>query len=345
MNDNEQNPKKVTQDDVAKSAGVTRSLVSYVLNDSNRTVAPETREKILKAIDELGYRPNKFAQGLMRGSSNNLAGKQIGIVMNKAEVFLRPYYGEILEGIHLAAHDQSYHIRFIRFFDDLKNPVLFNELIHDEEICGLILISLDQSISTPEDSHVIAKIMERIKNIVCVEWQQEGLPSVHFDRQGASYKATSYLLKNGYKSLAYIGQSDNRILGFKQALLENNIDNINAIPILYGSDMEDGFTAIKSILSRPGKIDAVVAGSDEVAMGILRYLNKNKIDIPSQIALISMDNIKIAEFTSPPLTTINVQKGAMGKYAVDLIIRNRGLDSIDSIGVTLPTELIIRESC
>jgi LacI family transcriptional regulator len=337
--------KRVTQDDVARRAGVTRSIVSYVLNDTGRSVAPETRARILRAIEELGYRPNKFAQGLMRGGSDSVAARQIGIVLNSADVFLRPYYAEILAGIHAAAHESGHHIRFIRFFNDLKNPILFNELIHRDEICGLILVSLDQSIATDEDRHVVQNIRERIPNIVCVEWQSAGLSSVTFDREEAARAATAHLLDKGYRDIVYVGESDNRIAGFRQAHRDRGLREAETALIVAANDMRSGFEAASGVFGGTRRPRAVFAGSDEVAIGILRYLNEAGIAVPDDVAIISIDNIEMAEFTNPPLTTINVQKAAMGRRAVDMIIRKSGGQDQDAVNVTLPTAMVLRESC
>jgi len=345
MDVNEGKLKKVTQDDVARHAGVTRSIVSYVLNDTGRSVAPETRSRILQAIDELGYRPNKFAQGLMRGNSDAIAARQIGIVLNSADVLLRPYYSEIIAGIHAAAHENAYHIRFIRFFNELKNPILFNGLIHREEICGLILVSLDQSISTDEDRRVVQNIRERISNIVCVEWQTDGLSSVSFDRQEAARQATAYLLEKGYRDIAYIGESDNRVTGFKQAFADYGELEIGKLRTEFANDMRSGFEGAERVFSGGERPRAVFAGSDEVAIGVLRYLNKNGIAVPNQVAIISIDNIEMSEFTNPPLTTINVQKAAMGRRAVEMLIGNSGGQGQDAVALSLQTSMIVRESC
>lgn len=338
--------RKITQDDVARRAGVTRSLVSYVLNNTGRSVAPETRERILQAIEELGYRPNKFAQGLMRGNGDSVAGRQIGLVLNSSEVLLRPYYSEIVAGIHAAAHENDYHIRFIRFFNDLKNPILFNELIHEEEICGLIAVSLDQSILTPEDERVFANVRERIRNLVCVEWRSEGLSSVSFDRQGAAVTATSHLLEKGYVPAAYIGESDDRIAGFTQAMIARGIRDLDALTIEAANDMRSGYEAIERMAAEGELPRGIVAGSDEVAIGILRFLNARGIAVPDRVAIASIDNIEMAEFTNPPLTTVNVQKGAMGRQAVNLIIRRHRAPELDGdiVSLSLPATLLVRES-
>lgn len=341
--------RRITQNDVAKRAGVTRSMVSYVLNGSDRSVAPETREKILEAIDVLGYRPNKFAQGLLQGAET-LAEKQIGIVMCTANMFLRPYYSEIIAGIHTAAHENNYRVQFIRFFDELKNPILFNELIHREEIGGLILLSVDQCIKTEEDKSIIKRIAERIPQIVCVEWQTKGLCSVHFNREDAAFQATAYLLSHDYRSIAYIGESDERISGFRRAFIEKGITEISGLVVDVANDMPSGRDAMEKMIASAGgdmsKLSrAVCAGSDEVAIGILNCLNAHKIAVPEQVALISIDNIEVAAYTNPPLTTINVQKRAMGTRAVELIVNHSAGKGDDAITVSLPNDIIVRSSC
>ena len=335
----------ITQNDVAIHAGVTRSMVSYVLNGSDRVVAPETRQKILDAIDELGYRPNKFARALSMGNKGVLADRHIGIVLPSADLFLRPYYAEILAGIHSAAHEKDYHIRFIRFFDELKNPVLFNQMIHSEEICGLLLIATDLCMKTQEDMDIIERIQGRIDQIVCIEWQTPGLSSVSFDRQGAAIQATSYLIDKGYGDIVYIGESDQRVSGFKQAFIDHGADDISGLHIDGAMDMSSGYNAIKRIYQNRGVLPrAICAGSDEVAVGIIQFLHEQGITIPAETAVISIDNIEISEYTNPPLTTVNVQKRSIGRRSVEMIINRTAGRGENALTMLLPINLIIRES-
>ncbi|MDR2478297.1 MAG: LacI family transcriptional regulator [Treponema sp.] len=337
--------RKITQNDVARHAGVTRSMVSYVVNGSERTVAPETRQKILNAIEELGYRPNKFAQALTMGHKGALADRHIGIVLCSAEMFLRPYYTEILAGIHSAAHEKGFHIRFIRFFNELKDPVLFNQLIHSEEICGLLLIATDLCLETPDDRRIIDAVRERIDQIVCVEWQMPGLSSVFFDRQAAAFQAAGYLFEQGYRDIAYIGESDQRVSGFRQAFLERGTTDISGLSIYPARDMPSGYEAARCLRQMRGAMPrAICAGSDEVAIGILQYLHEQRIAVPDQTAVISIDNIEMAEYTTPPLTTMNVQKRAMGCRAVEMIISRSAGQGENAISLSLPTSLVVRTS-
>jgi LacI family transcriptional regulator len=335
---------KVTQNDVAKRAGVTRSMVSYVISGRSRSVAPETRQKILDAINELEYRPNKFAQAL-RGNKVVPAYQNIGIVLCNAEIFIRPYYAEILAGIHQAAHEKGFHIRFIRFFDELKEPVLFNQLIHSEEICGLLLVTLDQCIETQEDRQLIERIRAQIDQIVCVDWQITSLSSVSFDRQAAAFHAVNYLFDKGYSDIAYIGESDQRVAGFKQAFLEHGAKDISVLYIDAAADMASGRKAVQQLCQNRGILPrAICAGSDEVAVGILSYLHEQKIAVPEETALISIDNIEMAEYTHPQLTSMNVQKRALGCHAVEMIVNHSAGQGENALTLLLPTNLVIRKS-
>jgi LacI family transcriptional regulator len=336
----------ITQNDVARRAGVTRSMVSYVLNGSDRSVAPVTRQKILDAISELEYRPNKFAQALSMGNKGVLADKYIGIVLCNAEMFLRPYYTEILAGIYSAAHEKGFHIRFIRFFDELRDTVLFNQLIHSEEICGLLLLALDQCMKTTKDRNLIKRIQTQVDQIVCVEWQVPGLPSVSFDRQAAAFQAISYLFDQGYRDIAYIGESDQRIAGFKQAFLEHGVEDISGLYIDGAADMMiSGKKAVQQLHQSRGTMPrAICAGCDEVAIGILFYLNEQGIAVPEETAVISIDNIEMSEYTNPQLTTMNVQKRAMGYRAVEMIVNRIAGRGENALTMLLPTNLVIRKS-
>lgn len=334
----------VTQDDVAKHAGVSRSMVSYVLNGGPRPVAEETRLRIIDSIRELGYRPNKTAQKLIKSQYDSVAENQFGIIMSDVFMFRRPYYAAILAGIHDTAHANNRHVRFIRFFQDLKDPVLFNELIHKEEISGLILIALDQSIASAEDENLLREINGRIHNIICIEWEVEGLPSVMFNRQEAAYKATKHLVDIGIEELLYIGPQDNRVLGFQQALLEAGLLKPDQ-RILYGSNLVDGRDAVGEIV-RSGRLPrGIVGGTDEVSMGLLRGLSSFGIRVPDTVALVSIDNIEMSAFTNPPLTTVNVNTFEMGKLSVETLI-NRSKNPGQVVAtIMLPTQLVIRESC
>lgn len=335
----------ITQNDVAREAGVTRSIVSYVINGNNdRSVAPETRKKILNAIERLGYRPNKAAQALQQGDVL-FASKRIGVILSDPMIFTKPYYSEILSGIHTEAHEQKHHISYIRFFDELKDPVLFNQLIHEEEVGGLILLATDISIKTEADKRIIERIKERLTRVITVEWEYPGISSIWFDRTNSAKKAADFLFDKGYLDLAYIGEMDDRVTGVKKSLSSHGIKP-ESLFLEAALDLSSGYRAAHKMLASLKQLpQAVVCGSDEVAIGVMCFCKEHQISIPDQIGLISIDNIEMSRYTTPPLTTLNVQKRLMGVKAVDLIINRPEEEWLKVQKIQLPTTIVERESC
>ncbi|MCA9837492.1 MAG: LacI family DNA-binding transcriptional regulator [Trueperaceae bacterium] len=332
--------KQVTQTDVAKKAGVSRSVVSYVINNGPRVVSAQTRKRVLKAIKELNYRPNKYAQRLIKEKWDSVADKQLGIVMSNGVLFERPYYGAILAGIQEAAHALHHHIRFIRVFESFKDPVLLNQLVHKHEISGLILLALDQVLETESDYDLLEHILERIPNIVCVDWEYKNNFSINFDRHAAAYQATKHLLKLGHKAITYIGPLDLRLEGFRAAMYEHclcptNSSNVSTAVLGYEQAQQ----------CKLKKVSAVVAGTDEVAFGILKYCKDKALQVPDDLAVVSIDNIALSDFAQPPLTTVAVPQKEIGKQAIDILIANKENPKLPNKPMMLPIELVIRESC
>ncbi|MBZ0284038.1 MAG: LacI family transcriptional regulator [Anaerolineae bacterium] len=336
------NGKVVTQDDVAHHAGVSRSIVSYVINNGPRKVSEETRNRVLVAIKELGYRPNKHAQ-MLSATVDNFAEKYIGIVLAANYMFKRPYYGSILASMHECAHEQDWHIRFIRLFDDFSNPALFNELIHPNEISGVILLGLDQVLSTPEDYALVEQIVERVERVVCVEWEWPGIPSVQFDRQNAAYQSTHHLLISPNIHIAYIGPNDKRIQGYQQALWEKGLHPDERY-VHFAIDSRSGYDCCEQLIQSGVKLDAICAGTDEVAVGILHCLHKYNLQVPDDVAVASIDNLDISAFTIPALTTVDVPKQEIGFHAVETLISNDPRKNASAFAITVHTELVVRES-
>ncbi len=332
----------VTQNDVANRAGVSRSIVSYVINNGPRRVSSETRDRVLSAIHDLGYRPNKHAQ-MLSSTAETVAEKYIGIILADNYMFRRPYYGSILASIHEYASERDYHIRFIRVFNDFSNPALFNELIHPNEISGVILLGLDQVMKTPEDGHLIDQIIDRVGKVVCVEWQWGNAPAILFDRQNAAYQAARHLASSGRRRIAYIGPEDRRMQGYRQALWEHGID-ADSRWMGFGADAARGYEACEQLMMSGLSIDAICAGTDEVAIGVLSSLHTRGIQVPGDIAIASIDNLEIAPFTIPALTTVDVPKREIGLHAVDVLTSDKLRPDSPAFAITVQTQLVVRDS-
>jgi LacI family transcriptional regulator len=288
-NDTNRNRKIITQDDVARLAGVTRSIVSYVINDGPRKVSESTRDRVLAAIKELGYRPNKHAQ-ILSSTEDNAAGNYIGIILANNRMFKRPYYGSILASLHEHAHKIGWHVRFIRVYDDFCDPALFEELIHPNEIRGVVLIGLDQVLPPACDTSMITKIMQRVARVVCVDWEWPGAPAILFDRQNASFQATTHLLDSGRTYIAYIGPEDKRIQGYQQALWGRGFAPIE---VYISDESGSAYEQCERLIQSGVPIDGICAGTDEVGIGVLNCLYQHGLSVPDKIAVASIDNLEI----------------------------------------------------
>ncbi len=202
---------------------------------------------------------------------------------------------------------------------------------------GLVFLALDQALHSEADKRLFRQIVERVNKAVCLEWYQDDLPSVHFDRHRAAVEATKHLLGLGHRSLAYIGPEDERIQGFRAALADSGL-----APdfIAEANDAHSGFEQAATRLDAGTSVTALVAGTDEVAFGVLKSFRQRGVRVPEDVALVGIDNIDLSEFASPALTTVSVPKRELGQQAVRLLV-----EPASAMLVTLPTRLVIRESC
>lgn len=339
-----QKQRSVTREDVAKLAGVSTAVVSYVLNNGPRPVAEETRARVLKAIEELGYRPNKYAQSLK--TKNNPATRQIGIVMGgKGEILLRPYYADILYGIYDEAYRQEQRIRFLHFFEELHAPILFNELVHPEEISALILLAPDLSPSNPQNQALLERMLDRITNVVCLEQTIANVPAVIFDRADAARKAVNHLIRLGHQRIGYIGNTDERLEGYRQTLFQHGLPFDEKLVKKTTNFPEQGYEQTFHLLQLTQPPTALFAASDETAFGVLKALHEHGLNVPNDIALVSIDDIELAAYIQPALTTVRVPRRQMGIYALHMLAMHEAYPNIQPASMVLPTELIVRRSC
>lgn len=339
-----QNP--VNQNDVAKLAGVSRSVVSYVLNNGPRKVSEETRRKVLDAINELGYRPNEHAQRLKQGS--DAVQNAIGIVTGGVGYNLleRPYYNIVLSGLYEAAYEQHQQISFIAYWDALQDPIFFNKHIHEQEISSLVLILPSLIPQTKENHKLLKKIVTRIPYIVCLEESILELPTVMFDRADAARKVMTHLLNLGHKRIAFIAINDQRLTGYRQSLLERGIEyDERLVNFLDSSPVQSAYNIISDLVASGVEFSAVFTATDEAAIGAIAALKDRGLSVPQDVAVASIDNIEIASMIRPALTTVDIPKRTLARLAIQSLQTQKEYDDQSQVSVLVPTKLIVRQSC
>lgn len=343
----------VTQKDVAQRASVTTSSVSYVINNGPRSVSAETRARVLKAIEELGYRPNEHAQKLMRkhwGSDG--PPRQFGVVMNGSRVMMtRQYYSAMIIGLYDEAVRQNYTLRFLHTYDELKHSVLFNEHIHPDVIAGVIVLHVLPL--QPDEQIVLERIGERIGNIVALDRSFSRTPSIMFDKLGAGRIATEHLLALGHRRIGFIGDIDQRFDGYLQSLRQYDVAFDHAVVPFYVNHQqvdlvrnspEGGLRGMSQLLHTGSPPSAVFAASDEVAIGVLRAAREHGLRVPEDLSIVSVDDIELASYMSPPLTTVRVPRQEMAHLAVRTMTEH-ALEQADmAVNYLLPADLVVRSS-
>jgi DNA-binding LacI/PurR family transcriptional regulator len=337
----------VTQADVAERAGVSRAMVSYVLNNGPRSVSQETRERVMRAIEELGYRPNEHAQHLRMGGK--VSRNAIGIVTGgKSYDFLeRPYYNRILAGLYDSSHQLGQHIRFITFFDALKDPIFFNKNIHPESISSLIFILPRLIVETPDHNELMKEVIDRVDKVICLEESFYDLPAVVFDRARAARMAVEHLISLGHKRIAFLAIADKRLSGYRRALTEHGIAYDESLVHYFepATPTISAYAITQQLVKGPNRPTAIFAATDESAIAAIAAIKDAGLDVPRDIAIASIDNIEMAAMVRPALTTVRVPKQTMASFAIQYLSSDSNFEMRQQMSLLLPIELIVRESC
>ncbi len=336
----------VTQEDVAKHAGVSRAIVSYVLNNGPRTVSEKTRDRVLNAIQELGYRPNQHAQHLKLGT--NATENSIGIIAGGtgSNLLERPYYSAVVAGLFDRAYQLDQHIRFFSFFDSLTDPVFFNKNIHRDEISSLILLLPQLMLGNPEHERILQTMTERVENIICLEQSVYNLPAVLLDLAAAAEMAVEHLISLGHEQIGILALADVRITGYKRALTMHGLPfDETLVRVVNGTHILDSAYALTiELLQQHPEITALFTANDETAIAAIAALHDMGLHVPEDVAIASIDNTDTAGIIRPALTTVNVPRRQMVEYAFQFLLSQRDHPLSQPASMILPIELIIRES-
>lgn len=324
--------------DVAKMAGVSISTVSRVVNNS-KPVSTEIKQKVLNAINELGYKPNEIARTLVTKKSF-----LIGVIVTDIG---DTYIAQLVRGIEEVGKMYDYDILLCSTYGDKATEVKFIQLLNRKQVEGIILIS-DSLNSEIDKQFKYFKIPFVYLNRY---FYAEKFPTVTIDNLEAAYEMTNYLIKLGHENIAYISSSkENHSLellkldGYKKAISENEGYEEN---IFYakGRNIEAGYEVCRDIMVSNSDITAIFCSHDELAIGVLNYLYDYNIEVPDSVSVAGYGDVKMASIFRPRLTTIREPFYDIGAVAIRRIIKEIKKESIDNNTIFLPFQIQIRESC
>ncbi|SEN50798.1 LacI family DNA-binding transcriptional regulator [Lihuaxuella thermophila] len=333
--------KKVTMADVAKYANVSKSTVSQFLNQRYDFMSQKTKERIEQAIRELGYQPNFVARSLKQKKTST-----IGVIVAN---ILHTFSTQVIRAIEDACHEHDYHVIVCNADDEPDKEKKYIDMLTAKQVDGLIVFPTGGNVDLYQ-SMVEAKLplvfLDRIVSDVSVD-------AVLLDNEAAAKMAVNHFISKGYERIGMVTTSlirhvtprVERIAGFKKALEENGIpvcdDYVKGLEVEW---IKEGLEKMFSLDKPP---QALLAGNDLALMEILTYAKRNSLTIPTDLAIIGIDEVSFADLYHPPLTTVRQPAFEMGKKAAELLFEK--IDDPDSrkkaCVYRFAPELIERASC
>lgn len=337
--------KRATARDVAELAGVSRTTVSLVLNNvPGVRIREETRRRVLEAARRLDYHPDASARRLVRGRTQVIAFVERHL---PHRAFVDLFMAQVLRGAHAVARQEGFHILIEPSFSagDLDGRYL--SLIRERHADGLL-------ISGPRfDDAALLRLHHEGVPIVLHGRPPEGdLPSVDVDNVGGARVATTHLLSLGHRRVAFIGHAPpdytaahDRLEGYRQALAEAGVPFDESLVTFAAFTAESGHEAMLDLLKVEPPPTAVFVASDEVALGALGAAREAGLRVPEDLAIVGFDDVPLAAYTEPPLTTLRLPAYALGWVAAEMLIRRIQGEPVERARVRLETELVVRGSC
>jgi LacI family transcriptional regulator len=330
-----------TQKDVARLAGVSRSTVSYVLNDQTQLKIPisdETRQKVMQAIAELGYEPDERAQSLIRGNS-----KTVGVII---PVLDNPYFWQMFSGISDELQDAGYSLHLSRHpLDAQQESNTIRELMR-RRVDGFILLAAVK--------YLLPRLIDDLRKadlpVVEITAAKAEFDHVIHDYSNGTHALMAHLLELGHRRIGFIYgvaqkvEGFDRLLTYRQILEEAGISSNDAFEMHCGDKLEDAYQAAYALLSRQDRPTALLVINDMLAIAVIRAANDLGLGIPKDLSIAGFDDIPFSSYISPRLTTVSGKAEESGRDAVRLLLRRFADPDLPQQVTTANVELIVRES-
>ncbi|WP_407656526.1 LacI family DNA-binding transcriptional regulator [Limnobaculum zhutongyuii] len=328
-----QHSRRVTRSDVAREAGTSVAVVSYVINNGPRPVAEATRERVLAAIKKTGYRPNGIARALASGTT-----RTYGLVVPNIS---NPFISSMAHALQQEAFTHGQVLLLGDAGDDRQRELeLINNLLH-RQVDGLLYTSVDRHpyIELIQASGTPFVMLDRVDPALKVS-------AIRVDEKAAAFQATSHLIEHGYRDIAIICgpremlNTQDRINGWRDALQQNGL-TVNE-QWIFSTDYtrEGGYQAAELMLQ--GKLPRALFATNELqALGCLRALSERSISVPDELALVCFNGTVESQFNVPSLTTVRQPVSKMAKAAIEMLKNWNDSPNVQEFAF----ELQIGESC
>ncbi len=327
----------VTMRDVAELAGVSVTTVSHVVNKT-RPVSDELCRRVISAMSELGYQPNALARSLRRKKTHTL-----GMIIPDSA---NPFFAEVARGIEDTSFEQGYSVILCNSDGHLAEELLYINVLVEKQVDGILFVAAGAS-----TEHIYA-LQSRQMPVVVVDRDvpDVAVDSVLVDNARGGWLATQHLIDLGHRRIGCItGASDltpsaDRITGYRQALIENSIPVAETLIVKGDFQYESGYQAAQRLLALDDPPTAIFACNDLMAVGAISLTVELGRQVPADLSIVGFDDVRLASFTNPPLTTIAQPKYEMGVLGATMLLeRLRNRDILPRRRL-LDTKLLPRQS-
>ena len=327
--------RRVTTHDVAARAGVSQPLVSLVLsNNPTARIAPDTRERVLRAAEALGYRANVVARSLVQRRSY-----AIGLVVPDLS---NQFFAHVVSGAERVAVEEGYAVLLCEQRGGSIDRHL--DALRSRQVDGLILDAAGAS-SIPEE------LLDGI-NVVLIDQPSQRWPGVASDAEGAGRLAAEHLVGLGHRRIAFVGPSADvhsfrmRERGFTRALREAGVGVDTELLRRAPATVAGGHAAMRSLMTLGQAPTAVFFANDLLALGAYKACAQLGVAIPRDVSLVGCDDIEFAQLVTPELTTVAVPARELGARAARLLVRDLAGDPVGPSQQSrpLPVRLVVRGS-
>jgi len=323
--------------DVAKKAGVSVATVSHVINGT-RKVAPETEARVRRAMEELGYQPNAIAQSLRKRTTY-----AVGILVSD---ITNSFFATLVRGAEDAALEAGYSVIVCNSDEDPQKEDMYIRALWRRRIDGMLIAPTRDGTSP-----ALQELVQRKLPFVFVDRKAKGIEAdaVLSDNIGGAYLATKHLIERGHKRIGIVlgipgaTTTEERLLGYRQALEEAGIPFSEDLVVWGGYRMEGGCKACAQLLSLSDPPTAIFSTNNLMTVGVLQELSYRGIKIPEEVAVVGFDDLEWAEIVYPPLTVVAQRPYEIGYQAFKILLRrlNRS-EGMQEVRVSV--ELKIRRS-
>ncbi|MDT3611000.1 ribose operon transcriptional repressor RbsR [Cronobacter sakazakii] len=324
--------------DVARLAGVSTSTVSHVIN-KDRFVSEAIRLRVEDAIRTLNYAPSALARSLKLNQT-----RTIGMLITASS---NPFFSELVRGVERSCFERGYSLVLCNTDGDEQRMNRNLETLLQKRVDGLLLLCTE----THQPSPAIMKRYPAIPTVM-MDWSPfDGGSDVIQDNSllGGDI-ATRYLIDKGYTRIACVtGPLDKtparlRLEGYRTAMQRAELPVTEGYEVIGDFEFAGGLRAMQSLLALPEPPQAVFMGNDAMAVGAYQALYQAGLRIPQDIALVGYDDIELASYMTPPLTTIHQPKDELGELAIDVLIHRMAQPELQQQRLQLTPELMVRGS-